>query len=109
MQGPEVARARRQTRIRRGTVDDGTDQVSIRRRTFEAQDSRNVDNPFGATGKEANGEIEMVDRLKILKKVKALKRRSFERYETDDGEEFFVEVGTEESVWDLPSDGKLVG
>ena len=34
--------------------------------------------------------------------------RSFERYETDDGDEFFVEVGTEESVWDLPEDGKVV-
>ena len=50
----------------------------------------------------------MVDRLKILKKVKAVKRRSFERYYTDDGEQFFVEVGTEESVWDLPADGKVV-
>ena len=35
--------------------------------------------------------------------------RSFERYETEDGEEFFVELGTEESVWDLPEDGKVVG
>ena len=52
--------------------------------------------------------IEMVDRLKILRKVKAVKRRSFERYHTDDGEQFFVEVGTDESVWDLPSDGRVV-
>ena len=39
--------------------------------------------------------VEMVDRLKILKKVKAVKRRSY----TDDGEQFFVEVimGTAEA------------
>ena len=86
----------------------GRDQASISRRTFDARDSRNVDNPLGATGKEANTVVEMVDRLKILKKVKAVKRRSFERYHTDDGEQFFVEVGTEESVWDLPADGKVV-
>merc|ERR1711988_861953 len=90
----------------------GRDQVSIRRRTFDAQDARNIDNPFeGANGTDvqgANPMVEMVDRLKILKKVKAVKKRSFERYETDDGEQFFVEVGTEESVWDLPSDGKVV-
>ena len=34
--------------------------------------------------------------------------KSFERYETDDGEEYFVEVGTGVSVWNLPSDGKVV-
>ena len=33
-------------------------------------------------------------------------RRKFERYETEDGEVFFVEEGTEESVWDLPEDGE---
>ena len=33
-------------------------------------------------------------------------RRTFERYETEDGEVFFVEEGTEESVWDLPEDGE---
>ena len=86
----------------------GRDQASIRRRTFDAEDGLNIDNPFGATGKETNPVVEMVDRLKILKKVKAVKRRSFERYYTDDGEQFFVEVGTEESVWDLPADGKVV-
>ena len=46
--------------------------------------------------------------LRFSKKVKAVKRRSFERYHTDDGEQFFVEVGTEESVWDLPTDGRVV-
>ena len=90
----------------------GRDQASIRRRTFDAQDGRNMDNPFdGAMGTDAQGGnpvIEMVDRLKILRKVKAVKRRSFERYHTDDGEQFFLEVGTDESVWDLPSDGKVV-
>ena len=35
-------------------------------------------------------------------------RRKFERYETEDGEEFFVQVGTEESVWDLPEDGEVM-
>ena len=34
--------------------------------------------------------------------------RKFERYETEDGEEFFVEVGTEESVWDLPAGGEVI-
>eukprot|EP00946_MAST-07B_sp_MAST-7B-sp1_P004566 g4566.t1 len=89
------------------------DQMRIRERTFDAQDGRNIDNPFdGAIGTDVQGAspmVEMVDRLKVLKKVKAVKSRSFERYETDDGEEFFVEVGTGESVWDLPSDGKVVG
>ena len=97
-------------RIRNMSI--GRDQVSIRRRTFDAQDGRNIDNPFGTNGTDvqgANPVIEMVDRLKILKKVKAVKRRSFERYETEDGDEFFVELGTEESVWDLPEDGKVVG
>ena len=115
MQGPGAVRARRQTRIRRGTVDDGTEQVNIHRRTFDAQNSCNIDNPFranplGTNGTDvqgANPMVELVDRLNILKKVKAVKRRSFERYHTDDGEEFFVEVGTDESVWDLPSDGKV--
>ena len=37
-------------RIRNMSI--GRDQVSIRRRTFDAQDSRNIDNPFGATGTE---------------------------------------------------------
>ena len=41
----------------------GRDQASISRRTFDARDSRNVDNPLGATGKEANTVVEMVDRL----------------------------------------------
>ena len=36
------------------------------------------------------------------------KRRKFERYETEDGEVFFVDVDTEESVWDLPSDGEEI-
>ena len=80
----------------------GKDQKSIRRRTFDAQDSRNVDNPVGATGTEANPVVEM---RQIIKRA----MRSFERYETEDGEEFFVEVGTGESVWDLPADGKVVG
>ena len=61
MQGPEAVRARRQTRIRRNTMDDGIDQVSIRRRTFEAQDSRNINNPFEGIETEANPVVEMVD------------------------------------------------
>ena len=68
----------------------GRDQVSIRRRTFDAQDSLNINNPF--------------DGVEMMK----VKRRSFQRYETEDGEEFFLEVGKEESVWDLPSDGEVV-
>ena len=40
--------------------------------------------------------------------MKAKKKRFFERYETEDGEEFFLEVGKDESVWDLPSDGEVV-
>merc|ERR1711968_404094 len=47
-------------RIRNMSI--GRDQVSIRRRTFDAQDSLNIDNPFGATGKEANPAVEMVNR-----------------------------------------------
>ena len=78
------------------------DQKSIRRRTFDAQDSRNVDNPFEGIDTEANPVVEM---RQIVKRA----MRSFERYETEDGDEFFVEIGTEESVWDLPEDGKVVG
>ena len=33
----------------------------------------------------------------------------FTRYETGDGEEYFVEVGTETAVWELPPGGKVVG
>lgn len=55
-----------------------------------------------------NQAVELAHRLQVLKKVKAVRRRSFERYETEDGEAFFVEVGTEESVWDLPADGEVV-
>ena len=36
------------------------------------------------------------------------KRRRFERYTPEDGEIVFVDVDTEESVWDLPSDGEEV-
>ena len=90
------------SRVMRYLRRTSRDQKSIRSRTFDAEDSRNVDNTVGATGREANPVVEM---RQILKKVAV---RSFERYETEDGEEFFVEVGTGESVWDLPEDGKVV-
>ena len=77
--------------VQRIRMSIGRDQVSIHRRTFDANDSRNIDNPLDG--------VEM---------MKAKKKRFFERYETEDGEEFFVEVGKDESVWDLPSDGEVV-
>ena len=76
--------------IGRDQVSIGRDQVSIRRRTFDANDSRNIDNPL--------------DRVEM---IKAKKKRSFERYETEDGEEYFLEIGKEEGVWKLPSDGEV--
>ena len=72
------------------------DQKSIRTRTFGAQDSLNVDNPFdraiGTDFQEAtNPAVEMVYRSSNLRK--------FERYETEDGKE---------SVLNLPEDGEVV-
>ena len=83
MQGPEAVRVRRQTRIRRKTVDvtDGT--VEHR------------DNPVVGIEMTAFADAEP-----------DMPRRKFERYETEDGETYFVEEGTEESVWDLPEDGE---
>eukprot|EP00946_MAST-07B_sp_MAST-7B-sp1_P002593 g2593.t1 len=40
--------------------------------------------------------------------ISTRKMRRFKRYETEEGEIFFVEEGTEESVWDLPEDGEEV-
>jgi hypothetical protein len=72
MRGQEVVLARRQTRIRANTVDatDGSVQ--------------HPDNPLEG--------IEMA----VLDAAGA-PRRKFERHETEDGETFFVEEGTEES------------
>ena len=75
---------------------ESVDQKSIRTRTFGAQDSRNVDNPFdraiGTDVQEAtNPAVEMVYRSSNLRK--------FERYETEDGKE---------SVLNLPEDGEVV-
>ena len=64
------------------------DQGSLRRRTFDANNNSYIDNPFDG--------VEMA-------------KRRFQRYETEDGEEYFCEVGKEESVWRLPLDGELVG
>ena len=38
----------------------------------------------------------------------APQRRRFMRYETDEGESYYVEVGTQNSTWDLPPDGEVV-
>ena len=83
MHDPEVAEARRQARVRANTTDvtDGTVE--------------HLDNPVEGVEMAALGAEPS--------------RRKFERYETEDGEEFFVQVGTEESVWYLPEDGEVVG
>ena len=83
MQGQEVVLARRQTRMRANTVDATDGSVQHR------------DNPLEG--------IEMA----VLDAAGA-PRRKFECHETEDGETFFVEEGTEESVWYLPEDGEVV-
>ena len=61
------ARENKDTRVMQRIMSLGRDQASIRRRTFDAQGSRTVANPFsGVLSAEANGEIEMVDRLERL-------------------------------------------
>ena len=35
------------------------------------------------------------------------RRRQFVRYETEDNQEYFAEVGTHAVVWTLPQDGEL--
>ena len=85
MQGPDAVRARRQTRIRRNTVDVDNGTVEHR------------DNPLEGVEMAVCADAAVPD---------TRKRRKFERYETEDGEVFFVDVDTEESVWDLPSDGE---
>ena len=77
----------------RSCAQQTKNQVSIHSRTLDAKDSCNIaiDNPLDG--------VEMME---------AKKKRFFERYETEDGEEFFLEVGKDESVWDLPSDGEVV-
>ena len=62
MQGPEVARARRQTRIRRGTVDVDDGSVQHRSNPLECIEMTQITN-----GVEANPAVERVDRLEILK------------------------------------------
>jgi hypothetical protein len=103
----------------------GRDQVSIHRRTFDANDSRNIkiDNPLDVDANDSRSmkidnplDVDANDsrNMKIdnpldgVEMMKAKKKRFFVRYETEDGEEFFLEVGKDESVWDLPSDGEVV-
>jgi hypothetical protein len=93
MQGQEAVRARRQTRIRRGTVDINDGSVKHR------------DNPLDGIEMAALGAAESAAELAV-EPVAEPARRTFERYETEDGDVFFVEEGTEESVWDLPEDGE---
>ena len=87
----------------------GRDQVSIHRRTFDANDSRNIkiDNPLDVDANDSRS-MKIDNPLDGVEMMKAKKKRFFERYETEDGEEFFLEVGKDESVWDLPSDGEVV-
>ena len=79
--------ARRQARVRANTVDvdDGTVE--------------HLDNPLEGIEMTVCADAAVPD---------TPKRRKFKRYETEDGEFFFVDVDTEESVWDLPSDGEEV-
>ena len=88
MQGQEAVRARRQTRIRRKTVEVNDGTVEHRDNPVEGIE-------MAALGAEPAAEPAIEPA-----------RRKFERYETEDGEVFFVEEGTEESVWDLPEDGE---
>ena len=88
MQGQEAVRARRQTRIRRKTVEVNDGTVEHRDNPVEGIE-------MAALGAEPAAEPTIEPA-----------RRKFERYETEDGEVFFVEEGTEESVWDLPEDGE---
>ena len=85
-QDPEVVRARRQTRIRSNTVNMNDGTVEHR------------DNPLDGI------EMAVFDTTVPDEPT----RRKFKRYETEDGQSYFVEEGTEESVWDLPEDGEEV-
>ena len=38
----------------------------------------------------------------------SLDRRKFMRYETDQGQSYYVEVGSQVSTWELPPDGEVV-
>ena len=94
MQGPEAVRARRQTRIRRDTVDVNDGTVEHR------------DNPLEGIEMAALGAEPAIE--PTVEFAVEPSRRKFERYETEDGEEFFVQVGTQESVWDLPAGGEVI-
>ena len=63
------------------------------------------DNPLDGIEMAALGAAESAAELAV-EPVAEPARRTFERYETEDGDVFFVEEGTEESVWDLPEDGE---
>ena len=100
--GPEAVRARRQTRIRRNTVDVDDGSVEHRDNPLEGIELARTTNAAKSAVKSAATEPATAPAADHPK------RRRFERYTTEDGEIFFVDVDTEESVWDLPSDGEEV-
>ena len=76
-------------------------QVNIRQRTFDSEANSSVSNPCMMTGSALAAEVEMTS-------IGEPSKRRFTRHEADDGSVFFVEVATNESVWDLPEDGEVV-
>ena len=104
--GPEAVRARRQTRIRRNTVDVDDGSVEHRDNPLEGIELARTTNAAKSAAKSA--ATEPAAEPAAAPAADHPKRRRFERYTTEDGEIFFVDVDTEESVWDLPSDGEEV-
>ena len=103
--GPEAVRARRQTRIRRNTVDVDDGSVEHRDNPLEGIELARTTN---AVKSAASKPAATAPAPAAAPAADHPKRRRFERYTTKDGEIFFVDVDTEESVWDLPSDGEEV-
>ena len=76
-------------------------QVNVRQRTFDSEANSSVSNPCMMMASAQAAEVEMTS-------IGEPSKRPFTRHEADDGSEFFVEVATDESVWDLPEDGEVV-
>jgi hypothetical protein len=89
---PEVLEGKR-SETKSSSVNQGDTLIQNRQGTVFMKIPKTVENPSAAAG-----GIELVS---------SSPRRRFVRHETEDGEEYFVEVGGE-SVWELPTDAELV-
>ncbi len=90
MHGPEVAEARRQARR----------QARVEANTADATDG---------TVEHLNNSVEGIEMAALgFVDAETPSRRRFQQYETKEGETFFVDVDTEESVWELPENGEVI-